>query len=70
MEKSKKMEVPIWEKQNLTVKEAAAYSGIGESTIRSMLRQKNCEYLLRVGSKLLNSLELYGQFGRTDRQFT
>lgn len=59
MEKIKKMEVPIWEKQNLTVKEAAAYSGIGESTIRSMLRQKNCEYLLRVGSKQMIKKKLF-----------
>ena len=27
-------EVPIWQKANLTIEEAAAYSGIGENRIR------------------------------------
>lgn len=30
-------EVPIWEKSNLTVEEAAAYTGIGINKIREML---------------------------------
>ena len=31
--------VPIWEKMNLTVKEAAGYSNIGESTLREYIRK-------------------------------
>ena len=29
-----KKEVPVWEKSNLTLEEAAAYSGIGVSKLR------------------------------------
>ena len=29
-----KFEVPIWEKSNLTLEEAAAYSGIGSNKLR------------------------------------
>ena len=31
-----KHEVPIWEKSNLTLEEAAAYSGIGINKLRKM----------------------------------
>ena len=35
--KRKKIEeIPIWEKSNLTIQEAAAYSGIGEHRLRSL----------------------------------
>ena len=46
--------VPIWEKMNLTVKEAAGYSNIGESTLREYIR-KNPEsiFFLYIGSKTL-----------------
>ena len=31
-----KYEVPIWEKSNLTIEEAAAYSGIGMNKLREL----------------------------------
>ena len=31
-----KFDVPIWHKTNLTVEEAAAYSGIGSQKLREM----------------------------------
>ena len=39
-------EIPIWEKSNLTLEEAAAYSGIG-------INEPNCHFVLWVGSKRL-----------------
>lgn len=45
--------VPIKEKINLTIKEASAYSGIGESTIRKLLHERGCTFLLKVGNKHL-----------------
>ena len=33
-------EVPIWEKSNLTLEEAAAYSGIGISKLRELAMPK------------------------------
>ena len=44
-------EVPIWKKQNLSVKEAAAYSNIGINTIRKMIDREDCPFILWVGSK-------------------
>lgn len=46
-------EMPIWKKINLTIQEASAYSNIGTSTIRSLLQEKGCPFLLKIGSKNL-----------------
>ena len=45
--------IPIKEKLNLTIAEAVAYSHIGESTIRKLLHEKGCPFLLKVGNKHL-----------------
>lgn len=44
-------EVPIWEKMNLTIEEAAAYSGIGIHKIRELIKEPNCNFVLSVGIK-------------------
>ena len=41
-----KIEVPIWEKTNLTVEEAAAYSGIGRNKIRELSDDDRCPFVL------------------------
>ena len=46
-------EVPIWEKSNLTLEEAAAYSGIGINKLRQMTDDENCEFVLWIGNKRL-----------------
>ncbi len=48
-----KYEVPIWEKANLTLEEAAAYSNIGINRIRDISDEKNCPFVLWVGTKRL-----------------
>ena len=48
-----KHEVPIWEKSNLTLEEAAAYFGIGVNKLRQLTEEKNCSFVLWVGSKRL-----------------
>jgi len=45
--------VPIYEKMNLTIKEAAEYSNIGEHKIREMVARLNCPFKLYVGKKVL-----------------
>ena len=45
--------VPIWEKANLTIEEAAAYFGIGENKLRSMTSGEDCTFVLWVGNKRL-----------------
>ena len=46
-------EIPIWEKSNLTLEEAAAYSGIGINKLRKLTNDDKCEFVLWVGSKRL-----------------
>ena len=46
-------EVPIWEKSNLTLQEAATYSGIGINKIRDLSNDERCPFVLWVGSKRL-----------------
>ena len=44
---------PIWEKSNLTLEEAAAYSGIGINKLRKLSDDENCPFVLWIGSKRL-----------------
>lgn len=46
-------EVPLWEKSNLTLEEAAAYSGIGINKLRAITNAEKCKFVLWVGSKRL-----------------
>lgn len=45
--------VPIWEKSNLTLEEAAAYSGIGINRLRRLSDDEKCPFVLWVGAKRL-----------------
>lgn len=49
----KTFEVPIWEKTNLTVEEAAAYSGIGVTKIKDLSNDERCPFVLWNGTKRL-----------------
>lgn len=51
--------VPVWEKELLSVKEAAAYFGIGEHKIREMTDGETCKYVLWVGNKRLVKRRLF-----------
>ncbi len=46
-------EVPIWEKSNLTVEEAAAYCGIGTTKLRELTDEKGNDIVLWNGTKRL-----------------
>ena len=45
--------VPLWEKANLTIYEAAAYSGIGADKLRELSDREDCEFVLWNGTKRL-----------------
>ena len=55
-------EVPIWEKSNLSLEEAAAYSGIGVNKLRELTNGKNCQFVLWVGNKRLIKRHLFDQY--------
>ena len=46
-------EIPLWEKSNLTLEEAAAYSGVGINKLRYLSNREDCPFVLWVGSKRL-----------------
>jgi Excisionase from transposon Tn916. len=48
-----KREIPIWQKSNLTLEEAAAYSGIGINKLRDITDSEQCSFVLWNGSKRL-----------------
>lgn len=55
-------EVPIWEKSNLTLKEAAAYSGIGIHKLREITNHRYCRFVLFVGTKRLIKRHLLDEY--------
>lgn len=61
-------EVPIWEKSNLTVEEAAAYTGIGINKIREMSSGDNCPFVLWVGNKRLIKRRKFDEY--VEKQFS
>ena len=58
-------EVPIWEKSNLTLEEAAAYSGIGINKLRELTNDNNCRFVLWCGSKRLIKRKLLDDYLET-----
>lgn len=43
--------VPIWEKMNLTIDEAAEYSNIGVHKLYELVNNPGCPFVLFVGKK-------------------
>lgn len=51
--KDKNKEVPIWEKANLSLEEAAEYTHIGANKLRELSNDEFCDFVLWVGNKRL-----------------
>lgn len=45
--------IPIWKKINLTINEAARYSGIGRDKLYEIAKTPHCQFVLRNGSHIL-----------------
>lgn len=43
--------IPVWEKLNISVEEAAAYTGVGRHKIRELMCEQDCDFVLKVGTK-------------------
>ena len=56
------IDIPIWEKVALTPEEASAYSGIGINKIRDLTNEKNCRFVLWVGTKRLIKRKQFEQY--------
>ena len=57
-----KLDVLVWEKMNLTVEEAAAYSNIGINKIDEMAKSPNCSFVLYIGRKKLIKRKEFEQY--------
>ena len=61
-----KYEVPIYEKSNLTLEEAAAYFNIGINKLREISDDDRCPFVLWVGNKrLIKRKQLEEYFSKT-----
>ena len=58
----KRIECPVWQKENLTLEEAAAYFGIGVCKLRELTSEENCTFVLWVGSKRLIKRRIMEKF--------
>lgn len=56
------LEVPLWEKPNLTVDETAKYSGIGRNKIREITSNEQCDFVLWIGNKKLIKRKLFDKY--------
>ena len=54
--------VPIWEKVNLSMEEAAAYFGIGINKLREITNEDNCPFVLWNGSKRMIKRKAFEKF--------
>lgn len=55
--------IPLWQKYNLTIQEASAYFGIGESKLRRIVGDNpDADYLLVNGIKVLIKRKLFEEF--------
>lgn len=59
MEKEK---VPIYQKQNLTLTEAAEYSNIGINRLDMLIKNPSCNFVLHVGNKRLIKRKQFDDF--------
>jgi len=57
-----KQNIPWWMKLNLTIEEAAEYSGIGESTLRNRINTEMYDFVLNVGRKKLIKRKMFEQY--------
>lgn len=66
--KEKENEVPIWEKTNISLEEAADYTGIGVNKLREISDKEDCNFVLWVGGKRLLKRKKLEEF--LDRTFS
>lgn len=45
--------IPIWEKMNLTVKEASEYSNIGTRKLYELISNPKCNFVMYIGRRRL-----------------
>ena len=49
----KELVLPVWQKMNITLEEAAEYTGIGKTKLRKLSDKEHCPFVLWNGAKRL-----------------
>lgn len=62
MEARVSVNVPVYRKVLLTVKEAADYSGLGVNKIREITDEENLDFVVQNGNKRLIKRELFKEY--------
>lgn len=60
--KGQKYEIPLWHKANLTIEEAAAYTGIGIGKLYDMTSGEDCPFVLWIGNKRLIKRKVFDEY--------
>ena len=66
-EKKKRYNIPLWCKPNLSIEEAAAYSGIGMGKLDEMTESQECPFVLWSGSRRMIKRKVFDEF--IERQY-
>lgn len=53
------VEIPVWEKANLTIEEAAALTQVGQKKIRELIKERDCDFALSIGTKTVIKRERF-----------
>ena len=61
-EKKRKFDIPIWRKANLSIEEAAAYSGIGMAKLYEMTESEDCPFVLWIGSRRMIKRKAFDEY--------
>ncbi len=60
--RDEKVIIPVWQKANLTIREAAEYSNVGINKINELLKDPSCGFVLYVGKKKLVKRKAFEDF--------
>ena len=67
-EKKRKFDIPIWRKANLSIEEAAAYSGIGMAKLYEMTESEDCPFVLWIVSRIMIKRKAFDEY--IERQYS
>lgn len=56
------IDVPLWQKPMLTIKEASSLYGIGENKLREISNPEDCSFVLYVGRKKMIKREEFDKY--------
>ena len=59
---TKKYDVPIWHKTNLTIEEAVEYSGIDRERLRKLTSQADYSFVLHIGNRQMTNMRIFDDY--------